>query len=208
MRKQIITSVALMSFTGCIALTGCGPTRARTSTYTAADMDIAVVEIRDKLASSPFMSTRSSDSPSLVFQPNRMENLSNERISRVDQWAVVSRVLLDPSMLEMLGSKNITVTLPPVGERITNSYLSAGTDADSGANLTFAPQSNLLPTHMVDARFSSITRASSEDEDGGLADVRKDLFLMDFTIFMVRTREIVWAGSVEFARVAEGLLAN
>jgi len=189
----------------CVCLGACsGP---QSTKYTAADMDLAVDDIRESLASSGFLAGRDAASPSAVLMPTRMQNLSNERISRVDQWAAVSRVFLDQSVIDLLRSKNISVVLPTAGQRIANAYTQTGFDrGDQSWYVDAEPAAK--PTHAVDAVFSSITRAADEDGDEDLADIRKDLYRMDFTIADVASREIVWAGSFELARVARGTLAN
>lgn len=185
---------------------GCG-SQVRSSSYTAADMEMSVLEVRDQLASSRFLSVRTADSTPMILMPTRMSNFSNERISRVDQWAVISRVFLEPNVLELLRSKNISVLLPPEGERITSSY-SAG-QGSSNTEIDYLSGSTVAtPSHYINARFSSITRATSDDSGEGIADLRKDLFMMEYTIVDARSRETVWAGSTEIARVAHGLLAN
>lgn len=185
---------------------GCG-SQVRSSAYTAADMEMSVIEVRDQLASSRFLSARDADSTPMVLMPTRMANYSNERFSRVDQWAAISRVFLEPDVLELLRSKNISVVLPMDGQRVTHSY--SVREGESGAGLDYmSAEVSAAPSHFINARFSSITRASEEDSGDGLADVRKDLFLMEYTIVDARSRETVWAGSTEFARVAHGLLAN
>lgn len=184
-------------------LSGCNAPM--TSAYTAADMEIAVDDVRDQLASSRFISSRDADSEPLVLVPTKMSNESNERLSRVDQWMAMSRVFLNPAVLELLRSKNISVVLPPDGERIKNAY----TEEGSGAGFQYIDiTSRSAPTHVINATFSSITRAADDDGMNDISDTRKDLFLIDYTIVDLSTRGIVWAGSNEFSRTAHGVLAN
>lgn len=193
-----------------IAMTGCssGP---QSTAYTATDMDIVVNDMREQLSASAFLTGRDQRSEQIVLVPLKMENFSNDRLSRVDQWTAISRVFFEPTLVSLLQSNNIVLVLPADGQRVVGMIRGGGgQESDSDLNsdpYQLSESSALTPTHAVNARFESITRAASQ-KNGELSNIRKDLFIVSYTIVDLQTRETVWAGSNEFTRLARGVLAN
>lgn len=129
--------------------------------------------------------------PEIVLKPVPMRNESDNRLSRGDQWAAMSLVLLDPNMLALLRQANIRVQMPLLeSQRIARAGLTIN-----------EPPSREAPTHLFTATLRSITRG----EQGGKDDAgRRDTFLWEYQILNATTREVVWSGSNRFARVARG----
>jgi len=98
---------------GVLAGAGACSSGPRSTRFTAADLVLTTDELREALASSSFLASRDGDSPRAVLMPLEFENGSNERVSRVDQWAMMTRVLHAPGMIELLADHNVAVRMPP-----------------------------------------------------------------------------------------------
>lgn len=171
----------------------------RTTRYQAADIDLSVESIQQQLVEHPFIQSRDESSPPIRLMPFELENQSNERLSRVDQWAAVSRVFLNPDVLELLGEKNIHVVMPPDATHRLEQF---GVDG-----LRDRTVDRELATHAIRAVFMSSTRVAG-DGSGDVADARRDDFLIDYSISEVDSGRMVWSGAVEIARYAHGVLAD
>jgi hypothetical protein len=181
-----------------IVLGGCSATRApRTTRLADADLTQAVLDLRQQLADSRFLAERTTDSPEARLVLRRVENLSTDRIPVAEQWSLAARAIGDTGMQELLRSKHITMQLPP--EKIA--LLERG-------GLDFPdlePES--LPTHLLTAQIASGTRAGSLT-GGRDADIRKEYYLISFDIEDLQQRELLWQGSAELAREAEGTVVD
>ncbi|HZW10154.1 MAG TPA: hypothetical protein VFF69_09650 [Phycisphaerales bacterium] len=180
------------------AASGCASAaRARTTRLASADLDQAVLEIRDSLASSRFIAERGPASAEARLVLRRVENLSTDRIPVAEQWSLASRVIAHEGMQELLRSKNVVVQLPP--EKVT--LLGRG-------GLEFpalGPEDR--PTHVMRAQIASGTRAASL-AGGRRADIRKEYYLISFAIEDLQGREVLWQGDAELAREAQGSLVD
>lgn len=186
--------VALIPLVAGVLIGGCGAPP-RTSQLRASDIEFATTEVSQQLAESEFLRTRTATSPVVVLQPRPMENLSDNRLSRGDQWAAMSMILMNPSVFEMLRSKNVQI-LVPLDSRYDATRAGITSTVPSGA-----------PTHVFQPVLRSITRAGSEGSKPE-ADTRKDLFLMEYSITELQSRRVVWGGQTSFARVAHGKLID
>lgn len=190
-------AIALVSALVCICGFGCAATQ-RTTLLRGSDIQLSTQRIIDQLAASEWLAGRSATSPRAVLRPERLENLSDNRLSQGDQWAAMSMVLLNPRMLEMLRSKNVIVQMPTLRS-----------DAIARAGLTInEPAAQLTPTHLFRGRLRSLSRAgggASVDSDGV---ERRDTFIFEYAIADVETREIKWSGQTEFSRLAHGSLID
>lgn len=182
---------------GITCLPGCSSPQ-RTTLLRASDIEVNTQQMVDGLASSPFLSARTADSPKAVLRPERLVNLSDNRLSQGDQWAAMSKVLLSPNMLELLRSKNIVVQMPALKS-----------DAIARAGLTInEPAAEIAPTHIFSGRLRSLTRAGGGDDAGSDRVQRRDTFMFEYSIYEIRSREIMWSGQSEFSRLAHGSLID
>jgi hypothetical protein len=189
-------------------LMACSAPSSRPSTlYSAADMQIIASDVVQSLAVSDFLVGRDARSDPIVLQPDRMRNLSNERLSQADKLAAVTRVLYDRGMQELLAAKNVSV-LYPLKDRWRTAHLTPEIDVDPfrDAGLDH-PSSGLRPTHLLQAQFNSVTRTAATRE-GQASDTRTDLFSVDYTIVEVHSRRIVWAATSQIKRFAHGSLVD
>ena len=181
-----------------VGVSGCATTpKPRTTRLADADLTQAVLDVRQQLSESRFLAERSGDSPEARLVLRRVENLSTDRISVAEQWSLAARVLGDPGMRELLRAKHITVQLPP--EKIALLEHSGLEFPD------LAPESGA--THLLASQIASGTRAGAL-AGGRDADIRKEYYLLSFVIEDLQGREVLWQGSAELAREAEGTVVD
>ncbi|MBL8746422.1 MAG: hypothetical protein JNK58_08715 [Phycisphaerae bacterium] len=175
----------------------CSGSKPRSSALRAADMEVSCDEIRQQFASSGLIAGRTPDSPEIVLVPGAMENRSYERLSKLDRYGATVRLLNDPAMRELFAHANIRVVEPATDAGV---YRALGLSPDP-------PARGLSPTHILQASFSSAQRQAAGTARA-TSDLRKDLFLIQFDVVDLKSRERVWSGSSEFARVAYGELID
>lgn len=208
---------------------GCATTPPlRTTRLTDADLTQAVLAIRDQLAGSDFLAGRTADSPQARLVLRRVENLSTDRISVAEQWSLAARILSEPEMQALLRSKNITLQLPPEKIRLLETQRQP-LSKSQGRGLS-RPQSGPgfpalkpehRPTHLLRAQIASATRAGSFPPGRGLlgplqnrtlsnpkTNIRKEYYFITFVIENLQTRELLWQGTAELAREAEGTIID
>lgn len=193
MRIMIFLCVALAT----VSLSGCSGNKPKSSILRAADMEMSCDEIRQQLSASTFIAGRTPDSPDIILIPGTMENRSYERLSKLDRYGATVRMLNDPAMRELFTNTNIRIVEPPNDAGI---YRALGLASDE-------PTRDLSPTHVLQASFSSAQRQAAGTEKD-TSDLRKDLFLIQFEVVDLKSREKIWSGSSEFARVAYGELID
>lgn len=201
-------AAAAMAALGAMIACGCAAPQARTTQLRAADIELSATEMAQELADSEFLRGRTAESAVAVLQPRPMENLSDNRLSRGDQWAAMSMILMNPSVFEMLRAKNVQV-LVPVESRFDAARAGFATNQPS-VLAAAGGGSTGEPTHIFQPVLRSISRGGGGDARAGrgAADTRKDLFLMEYTITELASRRVVWAGQMTFARVAHGRLLD
>ncbi len=179
----------------------------RTTRLRASDLAIGVADIREELAASAFLASRTAESPALRIVPSEMVNLSSDRLARVDRWAAVTKVLFDPSVRALLEAKNIQTLMPRDTALLLTRY---GVNTDPDARIAPEGQDespDFAPTHVFAARVLSITRASSADSTEP-SDLRQETIRVEYSIVAMPSRRVEWSGAHEFKRVAAGLLID
>lgn len=182
-----------------LMVAGCGAPPARTTLLRPSDMELNTQQIAEQLAASEFLRDRAADQGEpIILQPERLENLSDNRLSAGDQWVAMSRVLLDPRMLELLRSKNVRVQMPRLRS-----------DAVARAGLTInEPEAQVAPTHLFRGTLRTIARAGGGQDVASESTQRRDTFQFEYTIVDARSRQVVWGGQSELARRAFGSLID
>ena len=174
------------------------PAEQRSTLLRASDLQLSTSAMVRDLSQSPLLAGRGPDAqPSIILRPQPMENRSDTRLSAGDQWAAWALVLTSPGMLDLLRSRNVLVQMPP---------LETARIARAGLTIN-EPAATIAPTHLFRATVRSLARAAS-DSGRGPATARRDLYLFEFTIVDAATRQIVWAGTSEVARLAHGSLVD
>lgn len=183
---------------GCAAPGGAA-LRERSTRPTASDLIGASTEVLAQMRESEWFKARGPDSPPVLLVPEEMENISNERLGRIDRWAAVARLVFAPEMLDLLKQKNIEVLLP-------RDEMLLLTRAGAAPPLAAELEPGEAPTHLLTGQIRSITRTASQS--GGPADQRQDLISTQFAIVEFSSRRIEWTGTWEFKRAARGVLAD
>lgn len=182
----------------------------RTTRLRASDLEIGVAEVREDLASSAFMGTRTAESGPIRIVPSEMVNLSSDRLARIDRWAAVTKVLFDPSVRAMFEAKNIQTLMPRDTALLLTRY---GVDVDpaarvvGGAGLGVDESPDFAPTHVFGARVMSITRASGVGPREA-SNLRQETIRVEYQIVELQSRRVEWSGAHEFKRVGVGLLID
>lgn len=190
----MIGAIVLIS----VPLGGCGSNTVRTTRYQAADLEVMTGEIIQQLSADPFIQSRDETSEPIVVMPTRLANYSNERISGVDRWSAVTRVLFDPGVQEVFREKNIHVMMPYEEARRMQRF--------GVSDVPLATRWD-RPTHLFTATFRSSDRAAAIGRRDA-ADERVARFSLEFSLVETRTGRLEWAGMTEIARLAHGVLAD
>jgi hypothetical protein len=187
-----IAAALTISLAPLASLTGCAAP-SRTSTYDSAALLSSAESVREAFASSTFLSGRTPSSPEIRLLVDKLENFSSERLTRTDQLATVWRVVSDDGVLDLLRQRNVRVYFAP-------------RDDDALARVVGANYRNWSspdkPTHILNARFNSITRGSSLS--GSLTDQRADDFLLNFNIIEDASGAQLWSHTARFKRSSFG----
>jgi hypothetical protein len=192
---RIACGLAIAAF---IAASGCA-TGPKTTRYQAADFEFATGEVVQQLLAHSFIQSRDEDSPPIRLMPFELENQSSDRLSRVDQWAAVARVFLNPDVLALFSEKNIDVVFPEDAVRRLDQF---GVDEAAERRSAREPA-----THAIRAVFMASTRTAGERE-GDVARARRDNFIIEYSIAEADSGRIVWSGQTEYSRYAHGVLAD
>jgi len=192
-RRAAITRSLIAASLCTFALSaGCaGPSR--TSTYDSAALLSSAESVREAFASSTFLAGRNASSPEIRLLVDKMENFSSERLTRTDQLATVWRVVSDDGVLELLRQRNVRVYFAPRDDDAMARVVGANYRAWSSPD---------RPTHILNARFNSITRGQSLA--GSLTDRRDDDFLLNFNVIEDATGAQLWSHTARFSRASVG----
>lgn len=178
---------------------GCASSGPRATRLQAADLQLASDDAARSLATSDLLSGRGENAPQLVIRPEAAVNLSSDRLSRVDRWGMVTRVLYTPEIIALMRDRNIKV----VAEReVARGYLERFNMTNGGEVM-----SGLVPTHLLQAQVRTLTRAGAQ-RGSAPADVRADTYLVEYTLLKVGTGEVVWTASSEIKRAGWGRLVD
>ncbi|MFN8729597.1 MAG: hypothetical protein ACK5Z4_07025 [Planctomyces sp.] len=185
----------------CSAVAACAPT-AGTTRLGGADIAIDGPRLRQTLADAPYFADRpirprtpSPTADEMVIVARELENRSNDRLSASDRWAPVALLINDSGVRAFLNDRGVRVMLPPEDVAQVRAL---------GIDVPEAP--SMAPTHTLTGVVRTITRQAALVSS--VADARKDVTLVEWTLTDVRTREVVWSGRTEFARVARGVVAD
>lgn len=201
--RKTLTGLALC--VACALLAGCatgGRVQGQSTRFRAADMLVATDEITDSLAASSFLAGRSADSqPPIRLYVLPAENRSTERLSRVDGSVMMSRVALDPRMMDLLRSKNVEIYYPDDTEQLLKRFF---VDVPGGPTSMDARPG---PTHFLMGEVRSITRQAGQQAEAA-SDARSDFFSVTLRIVDAGSSASLWAHDVRVRRVAHGVVAD
>ncbi|MEX2214786.1 MAG: hypothetical protein WD768_11690 [Phycisphaeraceae bacterium] len=143
-----------------------------------------------KLASSDFLRDRNPSSPPILITINKVENLTSDLIPPAEQWMLMARLQGSLNLVSVRNQKNISFQVPP-------EYGPLIRDAGYNEPLPHSP----MFTHTMTATYRSATRTKRED---GFVVGRVDLYQMQYRIFDVTTRALVWNDEFAYKREALG----
>ncbi len=162
------------------------------SRLTQGDLDATVNAMAASLAASDFLAGRNATSSPIVIVTNRVQNLTDDIIPVAEQWMLIARVQTTLPIRVMGDQKNIRFVIPP--ERYEQ-LLAHGFSEDASKGLE--------PTHVMAATFLSARRAGAKNKNG-LTDSRLNYYYLEYSIFDLSGREILWSDAFEFKRSAFG----
>lgn len=178
-----------------------GVNQGQSTRLRASDMLVATDEIAQALSESPLMASRSADSPVMRLYVLAAENRSTERLSRVDGSVMMSQIVLDPRMMDLLRSKAVEIYYPDdTAASLREFYgsLPGGPDAQDqrpGA------------THYMTGEVRSITRQAGQAANA-VSDARTDLFSLTVRIVDASSSAALWAHDARVRRLARGVVAD
>ncbi|MEZ6243532.1 MAG: hypothetical protein R3B57_10875 [Phycisphaerales bacterium] len=207
LRGRPSAAIVLIAALGLLPhMSGCAqsPRRGATTRFTISDIEYTSAELSAQLAAAPFLQGRAPDSPEIRLMPGEFRNVSNERIGEADRWAMISMILYDPGIFELLRSKNVSIVMPEQRKRLFERFAIAQ-EIPGQTPPTIVFGENSIATHAINTTFLSATR---EATDTAGTDERKDLFLIQTEIIDLGTGAAIWSGQTRFARVARGVILN
>jgi hypothetical protein len=182
----------------CIALlagVGCQASEGQSSRLTQDDLLEASNRMIESLAKSDFLEGRTASSPQAVIVTNKVENLTDQIIAPGEQWSTVLRVQNAMPVQEFSKKYNIKFVVPAEREAMAK-----------GLGMQLASTGGTQPTHTLTATFTSSVRTS--DNKGGLVTSRQDYYYLEFKMFEIQSRELIWSDAFEFKRKAQGTVNN
>jgi len=192
-------------------LLGCATSTPHTTRLADADLTQVVLDMRAQLGESDFLAHRTADSPEARLVLRRVENLSTDRITIAEQWSLAARVLSEPEMQHLLRSKNVILQLPPEKIRLLETYGQSTSNPQSGTLFPSLQPEN-QPTHLLRSQIASATRAGAVETSRSLhtpqTNIRKEYYLLTYVIEDLQSRELLWQGTAELAREAEGTVVD
>lgn len=168
-------------------LTGCANASPRTTRLTTRDLDEMATIVALNLRNSDWMTTRNEQSEPVVIAMEKVENLTDDIIPRGEQWAIMTKVRANASMVRVGREKAITFVMSK------DAVLGA---AERGT-MEGAEENRRNPTHEMSATMRNATRS--------VKDARTDVYLCEFRITALATGELKWLDTFEVKRQAFGL---
>lgn len=156
----------------------------KSSRLSVDDIEFTAKELAAKLADSRLLRERTAESPRMVVAIDKVENLSNDLIPESDQWYMMVRVRNSQSMESLRRLRNIVFVVP--AEKARSGVTEFDREFTSGRR----------PTHVMSATYTSAVRTAGKD--------RTDAYMCELRMTDIDTREVVFADSVEFKKVAFG----
>jgi hypothetical protein len=191
--------VALATLAGGCA-TG-GANEGQSTRLRASDMLVATDEIAQALGDSQLMASRSIDSPVMRLYVLAAENRSTERLSRIDGSVMMSQIVLDERMMDLLRSKAVEIYYPDDTAALLREFY--GSVPGAGRDNDLRPGA----THFMTGEVRSITRQAGQAANA-VSDARTDLFSLTVRIVDADTSAALWAHDARVRRLARGVVAD
>lgn len=189
----LLGGFALASIQGCAS-----PAWAQTTRLTGDDLRESSAGVSESLAQSNLLAGRDAASPVMRWRLTRAENISNDRLSEVDRWMIVSRVFFAPGMLSMLRDRNVELYMPEIDAEALRRYgepVAAGTQP-------------VDHTHVVRAEVRNLSRRAAPGGSQNVSDLSTDTYTILYTIVELPSGRTAWSGQFEIKRVALGKIVD
>jgi hypothetical protein len=177
----------LMLVMPALLLGGCSSVGPRTTRLTTRDLDDMATVVALNLRNSEWMAERGEASERVVIAMEKVENLTDDVIPRGEQWAIMAKVRGNADMVRVGREKAIVFVM---SKDAVLGALERGTMDD-------AMEQRTQPTHEMSATLRNATRSAK--------DARTDVYVCEFRITSLATREVKWLDTFEVKRQAFGL---
>ena len=174
---------------------GCASEPQRSTRLTDSDLDQVVLRVAESLRASELLAGRTGASPRMVVVVNRVQNLTDDVIPIDEQWMLVARLQGSLPVRGLADDKNVRFVIPP--ERV-ELLRGAGYDVDGGGASE--------PTHVMTATFLSARRSGRGGQR--VTDVRSNYYYLEYALYGLDGRELLWTDRFEFKREAVGLVID
>jgi hypothetical protein len=172
-------------------IAGCAANLTATTRPTLGEMTGMTEAIVQSIASSPALTRRGATSTPMVLTVGSIENRSSDVFTRSEQWYLmqsVAREIANPA--GMGDERSIAFVMPPEAVR----------DIRRRGGVWSGFAEGREPTHALNGRFATITRAGAED--------REDFFEFAYQIVELSSGQIVVEEAVDVQKSASGRLFN
>lgn len=194
-----VMSGLLLACASLAPLQGCAsPAWAQTTRLTGDDLRESSAGVSESLSQSDLLAGRDSASPVMRWRLTRAENISNDRLSEVDRWMIVSRVFFAPGVLSMLRDRNVELYMPEVDVQTLRTYgepVAAGTQP-------------VAHSHVVRAEVRNLSRRAAPGGGESVSDLSTDTYTILYTIVELPGGRTAWSGQFEIKRVALGKIVD
>jgi len=192
MRCGLFWICALMLTVGA---SGCHSQSAR---IPLAEYELAAPKLTQSLQGSQWLAGRTPADPPVRVAITSIRNLTTDVIPLSEEWGLMQQLAARASDLPLCRKTHVRFMIPADRGRFLRRYETQPL-IESAAPVGSVPP----PTHIMSAVFRSIRRVR-RNSSGYEKQVRM-LYVLDAEITNVRTRQIVWHGSLEFQVTASGL---
>ncbi len=167
---------------------GCAVRAGGSTALTTDDLQSTSAELAEKLKSSEWLRNRTNDSTPVVIAVASVQNLSNDLISKGEQWYLITRVRDSLPISALRTDRNISFVIP--AEQLQN------VDPSATESRALVTPGGRRPTHEMTATFRSSRRAAGLNRTEG--------YDCEFRITDLTSGELAFVDTVGFKRTGYG----
>lgn len=165
----------------------------QTTRLQASDFDETITAMVQSISSSAFLKERSPQSPPAWVTINKVQNLTTDVIPPSEQWMLVARVQSALPLAHFREAYNVRFQITPERHEMLRREGFTG-------ELSAAPTT----THTLSATFMDASRAGRQLATG-LVSSRRNFYYLEYSLFDLASKEVVWTDRFEISREATGL---
>lgn len=166
------------------ACAGCSAPAAHTTFLRSVDVVDMTDRMAESLAGDEVIGRRTAESERWVVSLDRVSNQTNQIIPSREKWLYMARLRSLLAESEFARRHNIVWVVPP------EQWPASGGELDEAG-------SRLTPTHVLAARFNTLTNTSAAG--------RSDMYVCSYQLTDLASGRLVWEDWWEVKRVASGL---